>query len=269
MPEVEAGPWASGLSEEEQRRPGFPVLLGCFPQREGTEGRNVGGGRGRLAASRVAFHLPADMTQCRATDRSEFRNFEESRPKPEEEEVIPHAWGDENRGFTGGELLPTPRASPEAGEGEMAMMNGTLGRSLGIKAVRDLAAVTDRPPLAPLAALGGDDTIPCAVCAQQVAKYTCPRCLARYCTSACYREHGARCTEGFYKEQVCTPILVRSRSAACSLPQRTIPQNLFRSEARACLHQNRIRVQNSRGSSCHLPELASRRAIKRFCLRLA
>jgi len=84
----------------------------------------------------------------------------------------------------------------------MAMMNGTLGRSLGIKAVRDLATVTDRPALPPLAALGGDDTIPCAVCAQQVAKYTCPRCLARYCTSACYREHGARCTEGFYKEQV-------------------------------------------------------------------
>lgn len=46
------------------------------------------------------------------------------------------------------------------------------------------------------------DEVPCAVCKQQLSRYTCPRCLARYCTAACYKQHGVRCTEEFYKEQV-------------------------------------------------------------------
>ncbi len=43
---------------------------------------------------------------------------------------------------------------------------------------------------------------PCTVCKQQLSRYTCPRCLARYCSAACYKLHGGRCTEAFYKEQV-------------------------------------------------------------------
>ena len=43
----------------------------------------------------------------------------------------------------------------------------------------------------------------CAFCSQKASKYTCPRCNARYCSSACYKsqEH-MRCSELFYKECV-------------------------------------------------------------------
>jgi hypothetical protein len=84
----------------------------------------------------------------------------------------------------------------------MAMLRGNLARSLGSKAVRDLASVEERPSAVSLSAVGGIAATPCGVCTQQLAKYTCPRCFARYCSAACYREHGRRCTEGFFKEQV-------------------------------------------------------------------
>ena len=42
----------------------------------------------------------------------------------------------------------------------------------------------------------------CLVCTAATARYTCPQCGTSYCSSACYRVHGARCTEQFYEAQV-------------------------------------------------------------------
>ncbi|KAJ1639348.1 hypothetical protein T492DRAFT_937699 [Pavlovales sp. CCMP2436] len=42
----------------------------------------------------------------------------------------------------------------------------------------------------------------CGVCAQDFAKYTCPRCAAQSCGLTCYRAHGAACTELFDRAQV-------------------------------------------------------------------
>ena len=42
----------------------------------------------------------------------------------------------------------------------------------------------------------------CTVCAATDPKYCCPRCLIPYCSSICYRKHGADCTENFYKDKV-------------------------------------------------------------------
>ena len=33
-------------------------------------------------------------------------------------------------------------------------------------------------------------------------RYTCPRCSAAYCSLECFRNHGDRCSEGFFKERV-------------------------------------------------------------------
>ena len=41
----------------------------------------------------------------------------------------------------------------------------------------------------------------CAVCTREYSRYKCPRCAIAYCGLDCYRAHGERCTEGFYKEQ--------------------------------------------------------------------
>ena len=41
----------------------------------------------------------------------------------------------------------------------------------------------------------------CGVCTVNFARYKCPRCSAAYCSLPCYKRHGERCTEGFYKEQ--------------------------------------------------------------------
>ena len=42
----------------------------------------------------------------------------------------------------------------------------------------------------------------CIVCAENMGRYTCPRCFAHYCSADCYRKHGERCTESFYQEHV-------------------------------------------------------------------
>ena len=42
----------------------------------------------------------------------------------------------------------------------------------------------------------------CVVCTESMGRYTCPRCLAQYCSAECYRKHGERCTESFYQEHV-------------------------------------------------------------------
>ncbi|GIL52268.1 hypothetical protein Vafri_8173, partial [Volvox africanus] len=46
-----------------------------------------------------------------------------------------------------------------------------------------------------------DRQIICKVCLRQYARYTCPRCNTGYCSLPCYKQHGERCTESFYKEQ--------------------------------------------------------------------
>mmetsp|Transcript_18996 Transcript_18996/g.63620 ORF Transcript_18996/g.63620 Transcript_18996/m.63620 type:complete len:402 (+) Transcript_18996:30-1235(+) len=48
----------------------------------------------------------------------------------------------------------------------------------------------------------GAPTRVCSSCTQQFARYTCPKCLAQYCSLACYKVHNAACTEHFYGEQV-------------------------------------------------------------------
>ena len=42
----------------------------------------------------------------------------------------------------------------------------------------------------------------CHICQRELAKYTCPRCQSPYCGVECYKEHGAECTEGFFRDQV-------------------------------------------------------------------
>ncbi|XP_064649656.1 zinc finger HIT domain-containing protein 2-like [Lineus longissimus] len=40
----------------------------------------------------------------------------------------------------------------------------------------------------------------CKICYKELAKYTCPRCNVRYCSSDCYKSEGhAECSESFYK----------------------------------------------------------------------
>lgn len=51
----------------------------------------------------------------------------------------------------------------------------------------------------------------CKVCQQTEAHYRCPRCELSYCSLRCYKEHGAQCTESFYKSQVETEL--RSQTA--------------------------------------------------------
>ncbi|CAM9517178.1 unnamed protein product [Ectocarpus sp. 4 AP-2014] len=42
----------------------------------------------------------------------------------------------------------------------------------------------------------------CSVCARASADYSCPRCLVGYCSSKCYKVHGAGCTEAFFRGHV-------------------------------------------------------------------
>ena len=42
----------------------------------------------------------------------------------------------------------------------------------------------------------------CVVCRQVTSKYECPTCLVPYCSSKCFKDHGIRCTEGFYRRHV-------------------------------------------------------------------
>ncbi|KAL3142992.1 hypothetical protein ABBQ38_003273 [Trebouxia sp. C0009 RCD-2024] len=40
----------------------------------------------------------------------------------------------------------------------------------------------------------------CKVCQQQWSRYVCPRCNMQYCSLDCYKKHGNRCTESFYRD---------------------------------------------------------------------
>ncbi|CAH0377709.1 unnamed protein product [Pelagomonas calceolata] len=42
----------------------------------------------------------------------------------------------------------------------------------------------------------------CSVCQANAGRYACPRCGATYCSLECFRNHGDRCSEGFFKERV-------------------------------------------------------------------
>lgn len=52
----------------------------------------------------------------------------------------------------------------------------------------------------------------CTACNKNKARYSCPKCMARYCSAACYKVHdippgmnhegGGRCTEQFYRNKV-------------------------------------------------------------------
>ena len=42
----------------------------------------------------------------------------------------------------------------------------------------------------------------CSVCHKMAGRYACPRCGATYCSLECFRNHGDRCSEGFFKERV-------------------------------------------------------------------
>ena len=57
-----------------------------------------------------------------------------------------------------------------------------------------------------------DNHITCPTCNVNKARYTCPKCMVPYCSSACYKIHdvpsdnnvkgGGRCTEEFYRDKV-------------------------------------------------------------------
>lgn len=53
----------------------------------------------------------------------------------------------------------------------------------------------------------------CRVCAQNTARYTCPRCNAPYCSAACYKRHGDACTEQFFEEHVRSAVALESADA--------------------------------------------------------
>ena len=53
---------------------------------------------------------------------------------------------------------------------------------------------------APPTAANNDNA--CSVCHKMAGRYACPRCSATYCSLACFRDHGDRCSEGFFKERV-------------------------------------------------------------------
>ena len=59
---------------------------------------------------------------------------------------------------------------------------------------------TTRKDAAPIAAT--DQQNACSVCQVNAGRYTCPRCSAAYCSLECFRNHGDRCSEGFFKERV-------------------------------------------------------------------
>lgn len=54
----------------------------------------------------------------------------------------------------------------------------------------------------------------CEFCSQNISKYTCPRCNARYCSSTCYKSQKHRqCSELFYKECVITTLSEQEASS--------------------------------------------------------
>lgn len=56
----------------------------------------------------------------------------------------------------------------------------------------------------------------CDVCDAPSAPYTCPRCLCRYCTAACYRAHSAECVEAFAREHVCAEATADARAGGAA-----------------------------------------------------
>ena len=58
---------------------------------------------------------------------------------------------------------------------------------------------TTRRDAPPTEATGGDA---CSVCGVNRGRYACPRCAATYCSLPCFRGHGDRCSESFFKERV-------------------------------------------------------------------
>jgi hypothetical protein len=78
-------------------------------------------------------------------------------------------------------------------------LNRAVARGYG-RAERTKTSIRDLGPSA-LESAGTERRI-CIVCSQNVASYTCPRCNVPYCSISCYREHGTRCTEEFYKKHV-------------------------------------------------------------------
>lgn len=62
--------------------------------------------------------------------------------------------------------------------------------------------------------------IPCVVCHDHVARYTCPRCETPYCSIACYQAHNdnnagdSSCTEGFYQERVQSVVQLEQKAKA-------------------------------------------------------
>ncbi|KAJ6591142.1 hypothetical protein DFH09DRAFT_1273806 [Mycena vulgaris] len=70
------------------------------------------------------------------------------------------------------------------------------------------ASLPPPPVLAP-------NTVTCALCTRQFAKYTCPACNAPYCSLPCFRSPAhAQCSEGFYKKEVEADIRVAPGKSA-------------------------------------------------------
>ncbi|GMH39514.1 hypothetical protein BSKO_07412 [Bryopsis sp. KO-2023] len=51
-------------------------------------------------------------------------------------------------------------------------------------------------------AMAKSSSVVCRVCCRQFSQYTCPRCNCPYCSLACYKKHGGKCTEEFYRENI-------------------------------------------------------------------
>ncbi|KAI8620533.1 hypothetical protein BC830DRAFT_1098716 [Chytriomyces sp. MP71] len=55
----------------------------------------------------------------------------------------------------------------------------------------------------------------CGICGSNSAKYSCPRCLAPYCSLACYRDaRHAQCSEAFYKDSIAQHLKARDSAAS-------------------------------------------------------
>ena len=120
----------------------------------------------------------------------------------------------------------------------------SLGKRVGATTVNKLPSAptgvpeivtTDAAAEAPTAHLrapgAGAGPSRCVVCAENMGRYTCPRCLAQYCTAACYQKHGERCTESFYQEHVVDEL--RARPVSSDAERREILAILKRLQADA------------------------------------
>jgi len=102
----------------------------------------------------------------------------------------------------------------------------------------------------------------CNVCAHGEARYRCPRCNARYCSSACYISHGGgSCSEFFFKENVVSEIALQNveEQGGCRVVQISEIEQIARRQVIAAFERSQDVVDGfQERRSADLEELESR-----------